>query len=72
MLDIFGGSNTTGYVAEKLDRRWLCFELCQEFVAASTFRFVESKDQARDSYDSIMAGEFITIERKAEIEQLSL
>ena len=72
VLDICGGSNTTGYVAEKLDRRWLCFELCQEFVAASTFRFVESKDQARDSYDSIMAGEFITIEREAEIEQLSL
>lgn len=35
VVDIFGGSNTTGSVAETLDRQWLSFELEREYVAAS-------------------------------------
>ena len=27
VLDPFGGSNTTGYCAEKLNRKWISFEL---------------------------------------------
>jgi DNA modification methylase len=61
VLDIFGGSNTTGYAAESLNRRWLSFELSQEYVATSTFRFVESEVQAQQSFNSIMAGEFLNI-----------
>ena len=41
MLDIFAGSNTTGSVAERLNRRWLAFELDREYLAASAFRFSE-------------------------------
>ncbi|MEM4273644.1 MAG: site-specific DNA-methyltransferase [Candidatus Caldarchaeum sp.] len=39
VLDPFGGSNTTGYVAEKLGRRWMCFELREEYLRGSMFRF---------------------------------
>ncbi len=38
-LDPFGGSNTTGSVAEKLGRRWMCFEIVPEYLRASKFRF---------------------------------
>ncbi len=39
VLDIFAGSNTTGEVAEKLGRNWLAFELNNEYVINSKFRF---------------------------------
>lgn len=41
VVDIFAGSNTTGYVAEKLGRRWLAFEIVHEYLLGSSFRFVE-------------------------------
>jgi len=40
VLDIFAGSNTTGSVAEDCERRWLSFEECRDYVAASSFRFL--------------------------------
>ena len=40
VLDIFGGSNTTGFAAEELDRKWLAFELSQEYLRSSIFRFM--------------------------------
>ena len=59
VVDIFGGSNTTGQAAEALCRRWKSFELNQEYVAASSFRFAESADRAFSAYDAIMRGEYI-------------
>lgn len=41
VLDIFGGSNTTGFAAEALKRNWLTFEMNREYLAASAFRFLE-------------------------------
>lgn len=41
VLDISGGSNTTGSAAEKLDRRWMAFEKDRTYLAASAFRFVD-------------------------------
>ena len=41
VLDIFAGSNTTGYVAENLQREWLSFDLEMDYVAPSAFRFLE-------------------------------
>ena len=41
VLDIFGGSNTTGFAAEALKRKWLTFEVNLEYLAASAFRFLE-------------------------------
>jgi len=39
VLDPFAGSNTTGAVAEKLNRRWIVTETVEEYLAASKFRF---------------------------------
>jgi len=39
VLDPFAGSNTTGYVAEGLERRWLSIELSEEYARDSELRF---------------------------------
>lgn len=40
VLDIFAGSNTTGFVAEGLGRKWIAFEQDSGYLAASAFRFL--------------------------------
>jgi DNA modification methylase len=60
VVDIFAGSNTTGQVAESLGRRWLGFELSEEYVAASVFRFVPeqvSDEKLRLVYSQVLRGE---------------
>jgi len=47
VLDIFAGSNTTGAAAESLGRKWLAFELEQEYLASSAFRFLRTEDETR-------------------------
>ena len=42
VLDIFGGSNTTGEMAERSNRKWLSFEIDRAYVSASAFRFIEA------------------------------
>ena len=39
VVDPFAGSNTTGMVAEGLERRWLAIELDASYLEASKFRF---------------------------------
>lgn len=39
IIDPFAGSNTTGAVAEGLSRRWIAFEVVEEYLAGSRFRF---------------------------------
>ena len=41
VFDPFGGSNTTGYCAEKLDRKWISSEICKEYGTQSIIRFLE-------------------------------
>jgi len=41
VVDIFAGSNTTGFVAEKEQRNWYSFDIEMEYVAASAFRFLD-------------------------------
>jgi DNA modification methylase len=41
VLDPFAGSNTTGYVAETMGRRWLAFELREDYLTGSILRFEE-------------------------------
>ncbi len=43
VVDIFAGSNTTGVAAERLDRRWLAFDLSHEYLRASVFRFMDQR-----------------------------
>lgn len=39
VVDPFAGSNITGEVAERLQRRWVAFEIIEEYLEASKFRF---------------------------------
>lgn len=39
ILDPFAGSNTTGAIAEKLQRRWIAVERAKDYLDASKFRF---------------------------------
>ncbi len=39
VLDPFAGSNVTGEAAEALNRRWLAFELREDYLKGSKFRF---------------------------------
>ncbi len=53
ILDIFAGSNTTGFAAEAVQRRWLAFEQERQYLAASIFRFLDKEipdEQARALY----------------------
>ena len=39
VLDPFGGSNTAGAVAEALGRKWMCFEIVEEYLRGTALRF---------------------------------
>lgn len=54
VLDIFGGSNTTGAAAQALKRKWIAFELNQEYLAASVMRFYEEEKEAVRSYEKLL------------------
>jgi len=56
VLDIFAGSNTTGYAAEQTSRQWIAFEENREYLAASVFRFLEKCDidQASKIYSELL------------------
>jgi len=48
IMDPFGGSNTTGAVAEELKRRWIAFEPKEEYISGSHGRF--SKESNLKTY----------------------
>lgn len=39
ILDPFSGSNTTGYCAEKLNRKWTSFEIKEDYIRQAIIRF---------------------------------
>jgi len=45
VYDPFGGSNTTGYAAERLNRRWFISEMSTEYLEGSRFRFPELRPE---------------------------
>ena len=59
VVDIFGGSNTTGATAEKLGRKWKSFELNREYVASSSFRFVNDIEETTQCYEKILNEELV-------------
>jgi DNA modification methylase len=46
VVDIFSGSNTTGFVAEQLGRNWLSVELDRDYAALSALRFMENSAES--------------------------
>ena len=66
VVDIFSGSNTTGYAAEIQGRRWISFEENVKYVAASSFRFLpkEIKDsEVKEIYERIINGENVELQK---------
>jgi DNA modification methylase len=64
VIDIFGGSNTTGQVAEAEGRKWMSFELLPEYVALSSFRFVAKGTPVsamKKLYGDIVSGKSVHI-----------
>ena len=64
VVDIFAGSNTTGFVAETEGRRWLAFEERLDYLAASVFRFMskgDDPDQMRAAYQAVLDGETVNL-----------
>lgn len=55
VVDIFAGSNTTGFVCETEKRRWLAFEQLPEYLTASIFRFIQDEpiDKIKDIYNKL-------------------
>ncbi len=56
VVDIFARSNTTGEAAERLQRRWISFEMNREYVASSALRFSADAcdDELRSSYMALL------------------
>jgi len=52
VLDIFGGSNITGKIAEELGRYWLAFEKDEEYLEASEVRFLSPMQVERKFNDA--------------------
>ena len=65
VVDIFSGSNTTGAVAEKEGRKWLSFDEQIEYVAASSFRFMDETDieEVKSIYSAIMEGKSVNLSK---------
>lgn len=53
VLDPFSGSNTTGYCAEKLNRKWISFEILEEYIDQAVVRFseIETNNQLIEAYE---------------------
>ncbi len=65
VVDIFAGSNTTGFVAELENRHWYSFDTEIEYVAASAFRFLEKnidKQELLNIYNFIKDGKTVDLE----------
>lgn len=59
VVDIFAGSNTTGFVAEQECRYWLAFENELQYLASSSLRFMPENSDANDlslAYQKVMLG----------------
>lgn len=64
VVDIFGGSNTTGQVAQAEGRRWLAFEERLDYLAPSSFRFLSkaiSQAEITSIHGRILAGESVDL-----------
>ena len=64
VIDIFGGSNTTGFVAEDLKRNWISIDIDASYSAMSVFRFLPKSLSQKDLlnvYYSILSGKEIKV-----------
>jgi DNA modification methylase len=71
VLDIFAGSNTTGFAAEELKRKWIAFEKDRSYLAASALRFVDTSQSAHSAsllYARVLAGtDMVQVQRASQL-----
>lgn len=71
VLDIFAGSNTTGFAAEELGRRWISLEKDRSYLAASALRFVDKSQPAYGAsllYNKLITGtDVVQVQRTAQL-----
>lgn len=68
VVDIFAGSNTTGFTSEQLKRKWLSFDNLNEYVAMSIFRFVPkdfNENTLRGIYSDVLKGKSVNVDNLA-------
>jgi site-specific DNA-methyltransferase (cytosine-N4-specific) len=65
VVDIFAGSNTTGYVAESLGRQWIAIDNDSEYIAASVLRFMDElpMDKVSNIYAKVLAGKKVDMKK---------
>jgi site-specific DNA-methyltransferase (cytosine-N4-specific) len=63
VVDIFAGSNTTGFVAETEGCRWLAFDENLEYLATSAFRFLSDStpEKMKAIYTHILSGNRVNL-----------
>lgn len=63
VVDIFSGSNTTGLIADQLQRNWLSIELEREYACLSALRFMENwaVSAISEALGRLGAGEVLTL-----------
>jgi DNA modification methylase len=63
VVDIFSGSNTTGYVAEELGRRWVSVESDRNYATLSAVRFMEGQGETaiRSMFEDLRGGKVLTL-----------
>lgn len=56
VLDVFAGSNTTGWAAQQLNRNWLSFELDHQYLSASVLRFLDNEpsEEVSPKYEALL------------------
>jgi len=64
VVDIFGGSCTTGEAAERLGRRWIAIDLNIDYLKGGLFRFVGERERAAIGaiLNRLTAGESVHVE----------
>jgi site-specific DNA-methyltransferase (cytosine-N4-specific) len=71
VVDIFSGSNTTGYVAEQLKRDWVSIEKKRDYACLSAIRFMEKwgLDSVSDVLHRLEGGEVLDIDKIATVDK---
>ena len=62
IVDIFAGSNTTGFIAEQENRYWIAFEEDIEYLATSSFRFMQqdvNEESLKKRYQEIILSQVV-------------
>jgi len=71
VLDIFAGSNTTGWTAQQLNRKWLSFELDHQYLSASVLRFLDKEpfEEVRPKYETLLNDQNAQIDAEGFLKQ---